>query len=119
MISRIAWATATALLATAAALEIARHGAGGWQVAFFAIAPDLSLFLGAGSGLEHGQLHPRAVHAYNLLHRGWGPLVLALAAATGLLPLGWFAGALAWGAHITLDRTVGYGLRTRDGFQRR
>jgi hypothetical protein len=27
-------------------------------------------------------------------------------------------GALVWGFHVCLDRAVGYGLRTPDGFQR-
>lgn len=27
--------------------------------------------------------------------------------------------ALAWASHISIDRPLGYGLRTRDGFQRR
>ena len=34
------------------------------------------------------------------------------------LPTGYLVGALAWAFHISLDRTVGYGKRTRDGFQR-
>ena len=33
--------------------------------------------------------------------------------------LGFLIGALAWAFHVALDRAVGYGLRTRDGFQRR
>ena len=34
------------------------------------------------------------------------------------LRLGYLVGALAWAFHISLDRALGYGLRTRDGFQR-
>jgi uncharacterized protein YqfA (UPF0365 family) len=52
------------------------------------------------------------------LHRYWLPLALALAASFDLVPLGFFVGALAWALHISIDRSVGYGLRTRDGFQR-
>jgi hypothetical protein len=80
--------------------------------------PDLALLLGAGRGLERGRLHPRAVPAYNLLHRLWGALALGVVAvAAGLSPV-WVVGALAWALHVAVDRTVGYGLRTPDGFQR-
>jgi hypothetical protein len=78
----------------------------------------VALFFGAGSGLAKGRLNPRAVGLYNLLHRFWGPVLLAALAAFGLIQLGFFIGALAWAFHIALDRAVGYGLRTRDGFQR-
>ena len=30
----------------------------------------------------------------------------------------WLAGALAWAAHVLLDRAAGYGLRDRTGFIR-
>ena len=35
-----------------------------------------------------------------------------------MIRLGYLVGALAWAFHVSLDRAVGYGLRTRDGFQR-
>ncbi len=89
-----------------------------WQIALFGLGPDVALLLGAGAGLARGQLHPRAVGLYNLLHRFWGPVLLAALAASGLLPVGFLIGALAWAFHIALDRAMGYGLRTRDGFQR-
>jgi hypothetical protein len=63
-------------------------------------------------------LHPRAVILYNLLHRYWLPLALAVLGTFGLVTLGYFIGALVWAFHISLDRSVGYGLRTPDGFQR-
>jgi hypothetical protein len=31
----------------------------------------------------------------------------------------WLAGGLAWIAHIGFDRSLGFGLRTKEGFQRR
>jgi hypothetical protein len=80
--------------------------------------PDLALFYGAAPGLAKGQLHPRAVGLYNLLHRCWGPIALVVVATLGWIPLGFFIGALAWALHISVDRALGYGLRTRDGFQR-
>ena len=115
---RLVYAGLTALLLAALAVEAARLGTGYWQIGVFALGPDLALFVGASRGLEPGRLHPRAVSLYNALHRFWGPLALATPALLGLLPLGFFIGALAWGLHISLDRAVGYGLRTRDGFQR-
>jgi hypothetical protein len=108
----------SALLGAAIVLELARRGGGYAQLAAFGLAPDLALVLGAGSGLARGQLHPRAVTAYNLLHRFWGPAALGLLAIAGVLPTAFGIGALAWTLHVALDRAVGYGLRTRDGFQR-
>jgi len=117
-IGRTAYATLATLLLVAIVLEAVKHGTGYWQIAAFGLGPDLALFYGAASGLEKGRLHPRAVGAYNLLHRFWGPFVLATLASLDLISLGFFIGALAWAFHVALDRAVGYGLRTRDGFQR-
>jgi hypothetical protein len=115
---RIAYATLAALLLATIAAEAIKHGTGYWQIATFGLAPDLTLFFGAGTGLAKGQLHPRAVRAYNLMHRLWAPALMLAAAASGLIGLGFLVGALAWTFHISLDRAVGYGLRTPDGFQR-
>lgn len=115
-VGRFAYAALATLLLVAIVLETLKHGTGYWQIAAFGLGPDLALFLGAPSGLEKGQIHPRAVRLYNLLHRFWGPFVLAVLAA--LVPLGFFIGALAWAFHIALDRALGYGLRTPHGFQR-
>ena len=65
-----------------------------------------------------GQLHPRAVALYNALHRLWGPLVLAMVALAAGLPLGYVAGAIAWGFHVAFDRAIGLRQRSPDGFQR-
>jgi hypothetical protein len=115
---RIAYAALAAALLVAAVLEAVKHGTGYWQLAVFALGPDLALVYGVGAGLERGQLHPRAVRLYNLLHRFWLPAALGVAAAAGLLPIGYLVGALAWAFHISVDRAAGYGLRNRDGFQR-
>jgi hypothetical protein len=114
---RLSYAAAAALLLAAIVVELARHGTGYWQFAAFGFGPDLALFYGIAANLEKGQLHPRAVGLYNLLHRYWLPLGLLAAASLGLVPLG-YVGGLAWAFHISIDRAVGYGLRTRDGFQR-
>ena len=105
-------------LLAAIVVALATVDGGWWQLAAFGLGPDLALLAGAGRGLERGQLHPRAVPLYNALHRFPGPVALGALAALGVLPDGYLVGALAWALHIAVDRTVGYGLRTRDGFQR-
>lgn len=100
----------------AIALIVWRHTTW-WQTAVFAIAPDISLLAGMSSGLQRGQLHPRAVPFYNAVHRFWAPIAL-VAVAIVLQQFAWFAAGLAWIAHIAFDRSLGFGLRTREGFQR-
>ena len=73
---RIAYATLAVLLLAATVVEAASHGTGYWQLGVFGLGPDLALFYGASGGLAKGQLLPRAVALYNLLHRFWGPLAL-------------------------------------------
>jgi hypothetical protein len=114
---RLAYAALLVATLAATIAEVAAHGAWGAALAG-GLGPDLALFLGVGAGLVPGQLHPRAVPLYNLVHRFWLPVALLVAAAAGLLGVAWLVGGLAWCAHIALDRTVGYGLRTREGFQR-
>ena len=103
-------------------LEVANHGP--WALAgliTFAIAPDLTFLKGLGqaSQMQPGQLPPAAVPWYNAAHRPWVPALLLVAYA--VTPLTWaplFAAGLGWLAHIALDRAMGFGLRTTDGFQR-
>jgi hypothetical protein len=115
--SRFAWGIAAASLLTATVLQVQDHS-GGWLALGFALMPDLGLMAGAARGLEKGQLAPRAVPIYNALHRFAGPAVIALLAFAGVLPAVWLSAALGWALHIAIDRTVGYGLRDSDGFQR-
>jgi hypothetical protein len=115
---RAAYAALTATLLAALAYVLAAHSTGWWQLFAFGAGPDLALLLGIGRGLAPGQLHPRAVPLYNALHRFAGPIALGAATVLAGLEAAWLVGALAWGLHIALDRTVGYGLRTADGFQR-
>jgi Domain of unknown function (DUF4260) len=115
---RAAYAALTATLLAALAYVLITTGTGWWQMFAFGAAPDLALFLGFGPGLAKGQLHPRAVPLYNALHRFAGPLAFGAVVVLAGFGAGWLAGALAWGLHIALDRSVGYGLRTPDGFQR-
>ena len=90
-----------------------------WAPLVFLILPDVSLLFGMGSGLERGQIHPRAVRLYNLVHRFWiGPAIAIVAGF--LFPTSpWFLVGLAWGAHIAFDRALGLGLRDPSGFARR
>jgi hypothetical protein len=115
---RAAYGVAALALAASALAAWLATGTGGWQLAAFAIGADVALLAGFGRGLAPGQLHPRAVPLYNALHRMAGPVALTALAASGVASLGFLAGGLAWGAHIAMDRSVGYGLRTRDGHQR-
>ena len=115
---RVGYAVLAAALVSLIVLVYARETVGWWPVVAFGLGPDLALFLGAGRGLERGQLHPRAVPLYNLVHRFWGPVALGAIALAASLPAAWLVGALAWATHVAVDRAVGYTLRTRDGFQR-
>jgi hypothetical protein len=115
---RRAYAALAVLLLTAIAAEVLAHDAGYWQLAVWLSVPDLPLLLGIDGSLAQGQLHPRATRAYNLTHRFWPPLLLLAVAGAGVLSVGFLVGALAWTFHLALDRALGYGLRTADGFQR-
>lgn len=110
-----------ALLGLAFALNailvvITQHGSW-WPVVVFAIAPDITLLAGAAPGLKRGQLHPRAVPFYNAVHRFWAPAVMTLLALLLHADI-WVAAGLSWCAHIAIDRSLGFGLRTAEGFQR-
>ncbi len=88
------------------------------SVLVFALLPDLALLAGIGGGPHQpGQLPRRAVRAYNLSH---GPLVPALLLVAAVAGLGayWLVAATTWVAHTAIDRGVGYGLRSDDGWQR-
>jgi hypothetical protein len=90
---------------------------GWWQLVVFAMAPDIALLVGMSSGLQRGQLHPRAVPIYNAVHRFWAPAVLVAVTLLVRRP-DWLVAGLAWSAHIAFDRSLGFGLRTPEGFQR-
>jgi hypothetical protein len=119
-LKRAAYVVAAAVLILGA---VRAGGVGTWQFWVFLVAPDIALLVGAGRGLERGQLHPRAVPLYNSVHRLLGPAVIAFVALSAGAYLGavttmWLIAACAWGGHICVDRALGFGLRTREGFQR-
>ncbi|MEA2249332.1 MAG: hypothetical protein QOH46_3861 [Solirubrobacteraceae bacterium] len=115
--ARLTYVALLAMLLAATVFEVVEHGHWGAALAG-GLGPDLALLLGGGAGLVPGQLHARAVPLYNALHRFSGPVALLAAASLGLLGGAWLIAGLAWAAHVALDRAVGYGLRTEDGFQR-
>jgi hypothetical protein len=92
----------------------------GWWLLVPALAPDLPLLFGVGAGLSRGQLHGRAVPAYNLTHSIWGSAA-AISVGLGWARFGGHSGVLVvglvWGTHVAFDRACGYGLRTPAGFQ--
>jgi hypothetical protein len=114
---RFAYGLLALILVVAIAYLVVIRGVSGWHVLAFALAPDVSFLFGMAPGLARGQIHPRVVALYNALHSVPGPIVLG-AAAIVWLGLPWLAGALAWAAHIAVDRSLGIGLRTREGFIR-
>lgn len=120
VLRRTAYTVAAVALLAAAIAAFVAVDAGWWVFPVFLIGPDLAFLAGIGHSdrLERGQMPSRAVPAYNALHRIWAPLAVGLVAAAGLLPPVLLVGALVWGFHISFDRALGYGLRTRDGFQR-
>lgn len=89
-----------------------------WPVIIFAIAPDLSFLAGVGQSAAPGQLPKSAVPVYNLVHRPLLPTALIVTASVGLVPVFWLAAGLAWLTHVAVDRVTGFGLRTKDGWQR-
>jgi hypothetical protein len=103
-------------IALAIAVIVSQH-AGWWQFVVLAVAPDIALLYGTSGDMARGQLHPRAVPLYNAVHRLVVPAIL-IAVAILLQANGWLAGGLAWIAHIAIDRSLGFGLRTAQGFQR-
>jgi Domain of unknown function (DUF4260) len=122
--ARLAWLGLFLVATTLVVVQVARHGPGALALAIaLMVAPDLTMLLGAGhkgadKPLVRGQLAPTAVPFYNAAHRLWGPLVLL---AAGILWPGsavLVTAGLAWLAHVAIDRGVGFGLRTREGFQR-
>jgi hypothetical protein len=82
------------------------------------VTTAFAVFEVAKRTLARGQLAPAAVPFYNAVHRLWGPLALLVACTFWIDSAALFTGGLAWLAHVAIDRATGFGLRTRDGFQR-
>ncbi len=96
-----------AMLSVAVALY-GVHG-GNWGLfALLLLAPDLSM-LGYRGGATVGAAW------YNAAHTELVPVALGAVGLAGGHPAV-FLVALIWGAHIGLDRALGYGLKYPDGF---
>jgi hypothetical protein len=113
------WLALGLVAAMLTVIQVARYGAGALTVALaLAITPDLTMFIGLSRRLAHRQLAPTAVPFYNIAHRLWGPLALLAAGTSWPGSPALVAGGLAWLAHVALDRGLGFGLRTPEGFRR-
>ena len=93
------------------------NGLGLVPLLLFGILPKLPFFLGIGQPTVAGQLPPRAVMGWNVMHHPVTPTLLLGATLIGLLPLFWTVGGLAWLSHIVIDWGLGDGLRSPDGFR--
>ncbi|MEU2419600.1 DUF4260 family protein [Streptomyces sp. NPDC007851] len=122
MARRTAWLAGALFWTAFAVLEGVNHGwLAGALALLFLLLPDLTFLVALDEAprTAKGQLPPRAVPYYNALHRAAVPLALLAVYATG--PVSWppaFAALCGWLAHISYDRAFGYGLRTKEGFQR-
>lgn len=95
----------------------AEHGLGLVPVLLFGILPKLPFFVGLGQPTVAGQLPPRAVLGWNVMHHPATPILLLGVTLTGLLPVFCSVGGLAWLSHIVIDWGLGDGLRSADGFR--
>lgn len=112
------WGPAGLALIGFAIFEIVKHDVGAAPLLGAAILPDLAFIVGIGQPHEKGQLPRRTVPVYNALHAPLLPLVLLVAVVAIPLDVAWWVVGLGWLAHIAIDRAVGYGPRTPDGWQR-
>jgi hypothetical protein len=123
MARHTAWPAAALFWTAFAVLEGVNHGwLAGTLALLFLILPDLTFLVALDEAprMAKGQLPPRAVPYYNAMHRALVPLGLLTAYAVQPV-FSWppaFAALCGWLAHISYDRAFGYGLRTKEGFQR-
>jgi hypothetical protein len=118
VVRRAAWLVFAVALVAFAAAEVGKLHLGPWPIVVFLIFPDLSFLAAIGVPTEQGRLATRAVPIYNFVHRPIVPLAIISVATLGLVPRFWLVAGVSWLAHIAIDRTVGYGLRGVDGWQR-
>ena len=122
VLRRTAWLAGALFWSAFAVLEAVNHGwLAGALALLFLVLPDLTFLVALDEAprMAKGQLAPRAVPYYNAMHRALVPL--ALMVLYTVTPVAWapaFAALCGWLAHISYDRAFGYGLRTKEGFQR-
>lgn len=122
VVRRTAWSAGALFWSAFAVLEAVNHGwlAGTLALTFF-VLPDLTFLVALDEAprMAKGQLPPRAVPYYNAMHRALVPLALMALYTVGPVTVpALFAALCGWLAHISYDRAFGYGLRTKEGFQR-
>ena len=115
--ARHLWIIPGLAIAVYANVIAGEHNLGLVPLLLFGILPKLPFFLGIGQPTVSGQLPPRAVLGWNVMHHPAVPLALFGVAATGILPPFWTVSALAWLSHIVIDWGLGDGLRSADGFR--
>ncbi|MFI2378452.1 DUF4260 family protein [Streptomyces sp. NPDC018964] len=120
---RAVWGVLGAFLLVWDVFEVVKHT--GWVIpaaALGAVLPDLSRLAGLGQATRPGQLAPRAVPLYNLLHRAVIPFAIMIVFSfLGDGPediAAPFTFAMSWLTNIAIARALGFGLRTPDGWQR-
>ncbi|MEZ3162598.1 DUF4260 domain-containing protein [Halorubrum sp. RMP-47] len=95
-------------IAAAAAAAYFAIGGPAWLFVLLALAPDVSM-LAYLAGPRIGSA------VYNAFHTSLAPLALGASGLwLGATPVVWIA--LVWGAHVGVDRAVGYGLKYPTGF---
>jgi len=107
---------ASAFAAVGGAIALAHYSSAPWWIVpLGVIGPDLS-FLAAigGPSNVNGNMPPRVIRPYNLVHHPLGPTALLVVGALLRSPIA-VGAALAWGSHLLWDRGVGYGMRRADG----
>jgi hypothetical protein len=114
--ARYLWLVPGLAIALYASGQAGIHGLGLVPLLVFGIVPHLPVVLGFRQPHGHGQLVPQAVPVFNALHHPVPPLALLGLAAAGVLSPLWLVCALAWLSHIVLDRAMGDGLRTANGY---
>ncbi len=104
------WLRAEGLAMLLMALLLYAKGGYGWgRFAALLLVPDLSLLAYL--------IGPRAgAMTYNIVHSDIGPLALGATTLLGLVPAVALPLALIWGAHVGMDRAVGYGLKYQTAF---
>ncbi len=106
-------------LGVTASLQATAHNLGLVPLLVVAIVPHLTVLAGIGQPRARGQLGPRAVPLFNVMHHPALPVAVLGLAAVGVLSPFWLVSALAWLGHIVFDLGLGDGLRTADGWRRR
>ena len=108
----VGWQKAEGALVALAGIGIAvavQPGWPWWVWPLILLAPDLAM-AGYAAGPRIGAATYNAAHLY-----GTGLLLAVLGVVTGQTLLIAFGGM--WLAHVGIDRTLGYGLKSPEGFQ--